>query len=182
MFRGLQVVEHACSAPSLLQGETLANIARDMDTQSYRVPLGVCAGIAPFNFPAMIPLWMFPLALMAGNTYVLKPSERVPGATMILMELLNEIQLPKGVVNVIHGAHQAVDFLCENPAVRALSFVGSDQAGEHIYKKGGSMVPLRKKEKFSCRGRRLTPTISRFPQARSTASACSATWARRTTA
>ena len=136
VFRGLQVVEHSCSVPSLIMGETMPNIAPDMDSYSYRVPLGVCAGIAPFNFPAMIPLWMIPLALMAGNTFVLKPSERVPGASMVLMELLNEVQLPPGVVNVIHGSHAAVDFLCEHPDVKALSFVGSDTAGKHIYRKG----------------------------------------------
>lgn len=136
VFRGIQVAEFANSAPTLLQGETLQGIGRHVDCYSYRVPLGVCAGIAPFNFPAMIPLWMIPLAIMAGNTFVMKPSERVPGATMILMELLNEIQLPKGVVNVIHGAHQAVDFICDNKDIRAISFVGSDQAGKYIYERG----------------------------------------------
>lgn len=136
VFRGLQVVEHACSAPSLLMGETTSNIARDMDSYSYRVPLGVCGGIAPFNFPAMIPLWMIPLAIAAGNTFVLKPSERVPGASIELVRLLQEIDLPAGVVNVIHGQHSAVDFLCENPDIKALSFVGSDVAGEHVYRKG----------------------------------------------
>ena len=84
----------------------------------------------------MIPLWMFPLAIMAGNTFVLKPSERVPGATMILMELLNQIDLPKGVVNVIHGAHESVDFICDNKDIRAISFVGSDKAGKYIYRRG----------------------------------------------
>ncbi|KAK4337067.1 hypothetical protein RND71_043763 [Anisodus tanguticus] len=117
-------------------GETLPAIGRNVDSYSYRVPLGVCGGIAPFNFPAMIPLWMFPLAIMAGNTFVLKPSERVPGATMILMELLQQVDLPKGVVNVIHGAHESVDFLCDNKDVKALSFVGSDVAGKYIYERG----------------------------------------------
>lgn len=84
----------------------------------------------------MIPLWMFPLAIMSGNTFVLKPSERVPGASMILMELLNEIELPKGVVNVIHGAHESVDFICENKDIKSISFVGSDKAGKYIYERG----------------------------------------------
>lgn len=136
VFRGLQVAEFACSAPSLMMGETLPGIGRHVDSYSLRLPLGVCAGIAPFNFPGMIPLWMFPLAIMAGNTFVLKPSERVPGASMILMELLNECNLPKGVVNVIHGAHESVDFICDNKDIKAISFVGSDQAGKYIYKRG----------------------------------------------
>lgn len=101
VMRGLQVVEHCCSAGSLMQGETMPGVAKDMDTLSYRLPLGVTAGIAPFNFPAMIPLWMFPMALIAGNTSIIKPSEKDPGATMMLMELLNEAGCPPGVVNVI---------------------------------------------------------------------------------
>lgn len=93
-------MEHSCAAGTLLQGESLQNISKDMDIVSYRLPLGVTAGICPFNFPAMIPLWMFPLALIAGNTMIIKPSERDPGATIMLMELLNEIGCPPGVVNV----------------------------------------------------------------------------------
>ncbi|KAJ3613261.1 hypothetical protein NHX12_019511 [Muraenolepis orangiensis] len=108
VFRGLQVVEHACGIPSLMLGETLPSLTKDMDTYTYRLPIGVCAGIAPFNFPAMIPLWMFPVGLMCGNTYLLKPSERVP----------------------------AVNFICDNPAIKAISFVGSNQAGEYIYERG----------------------------------------------
>ncbi|KAI1290454.1 putative methylmalonate-semialdehyde dehydrogenase [acylating], mitochondrial [Halotydeus destructor] len=136
VFRGLQVVEHACSVTSLQLGETLNNVARDMDTFSYRNPLGVCAGIAPFNFPAMIPLWMIPTAIVCGNTYVMKPSERVPGATTLLVELLQQAGVPKGVVNIIHGAQESVNFICDNPDIRAISFVGSDQAGKHIYERG----------------------------------------------
>jgi len=136
VLRGLQVVEHCCSVPSLQLGETLSGIAKDMDTLSYRIPLGVCAGITPFNFPAMIPLWMFPLALTCGNTYVIKPSERDPGACMMLMEMFNEAGAPKGVVNVIHGAHEAVNFICDHKDIRAISFVGSDQAGKYIYERG----------------------------------------------
>jgi malonate-semialdehyde dehydrogenase (acetylating)/methylmalonate-semialdehyde dehydrogenase len=135
VFRGLQVVEHCCSIPSLTQGESLAGIAKDMDTISYRLPLGVCGGIAPFNFPAMIPLWMFPVAITCGNTFVMKPSERDPGACMILVQLLKEAGVPDGVVNVIHGQHEAVNFICDDPAIRAVSFVGSDQAGKYIYER-----------------------------------------------
>ncbi|XP_026481942.1 probable methylmalonate-semialdehyde dehydrogenase [acylating], mitochondrial [Ctenocephalides felis] len=137
VLRGLQVVEHCCSITSLQMGETMQNIARDMDTHSYTLPLGVTAGITPFNFPAMIPLWMFPVATVCGNTSIIKPSERDPGATMMLMELLNEAGCPPGVVNVIHGAHDAVNFICDHPAIRAVSFVGSDQAGKYIYERAG---------------------------------------------
>jgi len=136
VLRGLQVVEHCCSIPSLQLGETLSGIAKDMDTLSYRIPLGVCAGICPFNFPAMIPLWMFPVALTCGNTYVIKPSERDPGACMMLVEMLMEAGAPKGVVNVIHGQHESVNFICDSPEIRAISFVGSDQAGRYIYERG----------------------------------------------
>jgi malonate-semialdehyde dehydrogenase (acetylating)/methylmalonate-semialdehyde dehydrogenase len=122
------VVEHCCSVTSLQLGETLPNISKDLDTFSFRLPLGVTAGITPFNFPAMIPLWMFPVAIVLGNTSVIKPSERDPGACMMLMELLNEAGCPPGVVNVIHGAHEAVSFICDNPDIKAISFVGSDQA------------------------------------------------------
>lgn len=137
VLRGLQVVEHCCSITSLQMGETVSNIAKDMDTYSYTLPLGVTAGICPFNFPAMIPLWMFPVAITVGNTSILKPSERVPGATMMLMELLNEAGCPPGVVNVIHGAHDTVNFICDHPAIKAVSFVGSDQAGKYIYERAG---------------------------------------------
>lgn len=101
VFRGYEVVEHACSVTSLNQGETLGNVARNVDIYSYRVPLGVCAGICPFNFPAMIPLWMYPLAITLGNTYVLKPSEKVAGTSEILINLLKESGVPDGVVNVV---------------------------------------------------------------------------------
>lgn len=136
VLRGLQVVEHACGVTSLQLGETLPSITKDMDTHSYRIPLGVCAGITPFNFPAMIPLWMFPLALVCGNTVVIKPSERDPGATMILMELLQQCGVPDGVVNVFHGTHDAVRFICDHPDIKAISFVGSDTAGKFIYERG----------------------------------------------
>jgi len=136
VFRGLEVVEHACSIPTIQMGETVENVGRNIDTYSYRQPLGVCAGVAPFNFPAMIPLWMFPLAVTCGNTFVLKPSERDPGASMILARLVREAGLPPGVFNIIHGTRDAVNFICDNPHIRAISFVGSDQAGKHIHARG----------------------------------------------
>jgi len=136
VIRGLQIVEHACSAASLQMGETMPGVTKDMDTYSVRTPLGVCAGITPFNFPAMIPLWMFPLANVCGNTYILKPSERDPGAAMMLARLAMDAGLPKGVLNIIHGTHDAVNFICDSPQIKAISFVGSDQAGEHIYQRG----------------------------------------------
>lgn len=100
-----EVVEHACSITSLMLGETLPSITKDMDTYTYRLPIGVCAGIAPFNFPAMIPLWMFPIGMVCGNTYLMKPSERVPGCTMLLAKLLQDAGAPDGTVNIIHGQH-----------------------------------------------------------------------------
>lgn len=131
--RGLQVVEFSSAITSLGNDHYLHGVAKNMDTYSFREPLGVCGGIAPFNFPAMIPLWMFPLAIVSGNTFVMKPSERVPGTTMILMDLLNRAGCPPGVVNVIHGQHEAVNFICDNPDIKAVSFVGSDRAGFHVH-------------------------------------------------
>lgn len=136
VLRGLQVVEHACSLTLMQMGSTLPGIAKDIDCSSYRVPLGVTAGITPFNFPAMIPLWMFPVAAACGNTMLLKPSEKDPGAAMILVDLAREAGFPDGVVNVIHGAHDSVNFICDHPEIRAISFVGSDQAGQYIYERG----------------------------------------------
>lgn len=131
--RGLQVVEFASSITSLGSDQYLHGVAKNMDTYSFRAPLGVCGGIAPFNFPAMIPLWMFPLAIVSGNTFLMKPSERVPGTTMILMDLLKRAGCPDGVVNVIHGQHEAVNFICDHPDIKAVSFVGSDKAGFHVH-------------------------------------------------
>merc|ERR1712158_208415 len=136
VMRGLQVVEQACSVTNLLIGENLVGVSKDMDLTCHRTPLGVCAGIAPFNFPAMIPLWMFPMALICGNTYIMKPSERDPAACMALVELLKEAGCPDGVVNVIHGQHDTVNFICDHPDIRAVSFVGGDAAGKHIYERG----------------------------------------------
>ena len=100
-----EVVEHTCSITSLMLGETLPSLTKDMDTYTFRLPIGVCAGIAPFNFPAMIPLWMFPVGLVCGNTYLLKPSERVPGCAMLLAKLLQDAGAPDGTLNIIHGQH-----------------------------------------------------------------------------
>jgi len=108
VFRGYEVVEHACSFGSLSMGETVENVAKNVDIYSYRAPLGVCAGICPFNFPAMIPLWMYPLAITLGNTYVIKPSEKVAGTTNILIDLLDMAGVPKGVVNVVQGGSETV--------------------------------------------------------------------------
>src|SRR2546430_3466029 len=123
--RGIEVVDFACGAPTLLQGRTLRDVSAGVDQDLYRYPLGVCAGIPPFNFPVMIPLWMFPLAVVAGNTYVLKPSERTPLGGLRLAELFLEAGFPEGVPNVVHGAKDAVDALTAHPDVRPISFVGS---------------------------------------------------------
>ncbi|XP_015376904.1 PREDICTED: probable methylmalonate-semialdehyde dehydrogenase [acylating], mitochondrial [Diuraphis noxia] len=134
--RGLQVVENCCNFTSSIMGESLPLVATDMDIHSYREPLGVTAGIAPFNFPAMIPLWMFPVAISCGNTFVIKPSERVPGNCMMLVEMLSEAGCPPGVVNIIHGSVDTVNFICDAPDIKAISFVGANTAGEHIYTRG----------------------------------------------
>ncbi|KAL0938998.1 methylmalonate-semialdehyde dehydrogenase [Colletotrichum truncatum] len=137
VLRGLQVAEAACGAPELLKGEVL-EVAKDMETRSYREPLGVVAAICPFNFPAMIPLWCIPIATVTGNTLILKPSERDPGAAMILAELVQKAGFPEGVVNVVHGAHKTVDFILEDPVIKAVSFVGGNKAGEYIFNKGSA--------------------------------------------
>lgn len=137
VLRGLQVVENACSVTSLMLGEILP-VSTDMDTYTIREPLGVVGGICPFNFPAMIPLWMFPLAIVTGNTFVIKPSERDPGAMMILAELANEVGIPPGVLNVVHGSVDTVNFICDEPAIKAISFVGSDKAGHYIHSRGSA--------------------------------------------
>jgi malonate-semialdehyde dehydrogenase (acetylating) / methylmalonate-semialdehyde dehydrogenase len=133
VFRGLEVVEHACSIGTLSLGEFAENVAGGIDTYFIRQPLGVCAGITPFNFPAMIPLWMFPMAIVCGNTFVLKPSEQDPMSTMMLVELAAEAGVPPGVLNVVHGGKEVVDALCTNSTIKAVSFVGSCHVGEHVY-------------------------------------------------
>ena len=131
--RGLEVVDLACSAPTLLKGDYSEQVAGGIDTYSLRQPVGVCAGITPFNFPAMVPLWMFPIALACGNTFILKPSERDPSAAVLLAELLAQAGLPAGVFNVVHGDVVAVDRLLEHPGVDAISFVGSTPVARHVY-------------------------------------------------
>jgi malonate-semialdehyde dehydrogenase (acetylating)/methylmalonate-semialdehyde dehydrogenase len=135
-FRGLENIEYACGIPTLLFGDTLENVARNVDCETMLQPLGVCAGITPFNFPAMVPLWMFPLALACGNTFILKPSEKVPLTAVILVELLEQAGLPKGVMNLVHGGRECVDALLAHPSVRALSFVGSTPIARYIYETG----------------------------------------------
>lgn len=136
VYRGLENVEYACGIPSLLMGDTLPNIARGVDCETLHQPLGVCAGITPFNFPAMVPLWMFPLALACGNTFVLKPSEKVPLSAVLLVRLLEQAGLPKGVLNLVHGGRESVDALLEHPDVKAISFVGSTPIAKYIYETG----------------------------------------------
>ncbi|KAJ4394675.1 aldehyde dehydrogenase (NADP(+)) ald6 [Gnomoniopsis smithogilvyi] len=137
VLRGLQVAEAACGAPELLKGELL-EVAKDMETRTYREPLGVTAAICPFNFPAMIPLWCIPIATVTGNTLVLKPSERDPGAAMILAELVQKAGFPPGVVNIVHGAHRTVNFILDHPSIKAISFVGGNKAGEYIFSRGSA--------------------------------------------
>jgi len=131
--RGIEVVDFACGAPTLLQGRTLRDVSGGVDQDLYRYPVGVCAGIPPFNFPVMIPLWMFPLAVVAGNTFVLKPSERTPLGGQRLAEIFLEAGFPEGVLNVVHGAREAVDALLSHPGVNAISFVGSAPVARHVY-------------------------------------------------
>jgi malonate-semialdehyde dehydrogenase (acetylating) / methylmalonate-semialdehyde dehydrogenase len=134
--RGIEVVEFACGIPSLLMGQSLPNIARGVDCETVRHPVGVCAGITPFNFPVMIPLWMIPVALACGNTFVLKPSEKVPLSAVRLGELLMESGLPAGVLNIVHGDRECVDALLAHPQVAAISFVGSTAVARHVYEIG----------------------------------------------
>jgi malonate-semialdehyde dehydrogenase (acetylating)/methylmalonate-semialdehyde dehydrogenase len=134
VIRGLEVVEFACGIPQLLKGEYSDAVGRDIDSWSLRQPVGVCAGITPFNFPAMVPLWMFPVAIACGNSFVLKPSEKDPGCPLRLAELLAEAGLPPGVFNVINGDREAVDTLLTDPRVEAVSFVGSTPVAEHVYR------------------------------------------------
>ena len=135
VWRGIEVVEYACGAVSMAMGETVENVAHGIDTYSLIQPIGVCAGITPFNFPAMVPLWMFPLAVACGNTFVLKPSEQDPMTPNRLMELLAQAGAPEGLVQVVHGGKEQVDALLEHPDVRAVSFVGSAPVAKRIYRK-----------------------------------------------
>lgn len=131
--RGLECVEFACGVSSLMMGETVEHVGADVDGWSTRHPLGVCVGITPFNFPLMVPLWMFPVAIACGNTFVLKPSERVPRSAVRLLELVHEAGLPAGVMNLVHGTKDVVDQLLTDPRVKAVSFVGSSPVAKYIY-------------------------------------------------
>jgi malonate-semialdehyde dehydrogenase (acetylating)/methylmalonate-semialdehyde dehydrogenase len=131
--RGIEMVEFACGIPSLLMGESIENIARGIDCDTIRQPLGVCVGITPFNFPAMVPLWMYPVALVCGNTFVLKPSEKVPLTAIKIVRLLEQAGLPKGVLNLVHGGRDCVDALLTHPKVKAVSFVGSTPIAKYIF-------------------------------------------------
>ncbi|CAM4218681.1 CoA-acylating methylmalonate-semialdehyde dehydrogenase [Paenibacillus typhae] len=134
--RGIECVEFAAGAPTLMMGRQLPDIATGIESGMYRYPIGVIGGITPFNFPMMVPCWMFPLAIACGNTFVLKPSERTPLLAARLVELLEQAGLPKGVLNVVNGAHDVVNGLLEHPGVKAISFVGSQPVAEYVYKKG----------------------------------------------
>jgi malonate-semialdehyde dehydrogenase (acetylating) / methylmalonate-semialdehyde dehydrogenase len=131
--RGIEVVEFACGIPHLLKGEYSENVGTQVDTHTLRQPVGVCAGITPFNFPVMVPLWMFPMAIACGNTFILKPSEKVPSASIRMAELFKEAGLPDGVFNVVHGDKVAVDGLLTHAGVSAISFVGSTPIAKYIY-------------------------------------------------
>ena len=134
VIRGLEVVEFACGVPHLLKGSFTENVGREVDSHSLRQPIGVCAGITPFNFPAMVPMWMFPLAIACGNSFILKVSEKVPSTALRLAELLSEAGLPDGILNVVNGDREAVDTLLTHPLVAAVSFVGSTPVAEHIHR------------------------------------------------
>src|SRR5688500_15845171 len=134
--RGIEVVEFACGIPQLLKGEFSRNVGPEIDSYSDRQPLGVVAGITPFNFPAMVPLWMYPVAIACGNTFVLKPSERDPSAPMLIHELFKEAGFPDGVLNVVHGDKEAVDAILDHPDIKAVSFVGSTPIAQYVYTRG----------------------------------------------
>jgi malonate-semialdehyde dehydrogenase (acetylating)/methylmalonate-semialdehyde dehydrogenase len=131
--RAIQMVEVVCGMPSLMMGDSLENVAKGIDSQTIRQPLGVCAGITPFNFPAMVPMWMFPFAIACGNSFILKPSEKVPLTPTRTAELFEEAGVPKGVFNLIHGDRVVVDALLKHPLIRAVSFVGSTPVAKHVY-------------------------------------------------
>jgi malonate-semialdehyde dehydrogenase (acetylating) / methylmalonate-semialdehyde dehydrogenase len=138
VLRGIECVEFAAGAPTLMMGTQLPDIASGVESGMYRYPIGVIGGITPFNFPMMVPCWMFPLAIACGNTFILKPSERTPLLANRLAELFEEAGLPKGVLNIVHGAHDVVNGILENPDVKAVSFVGSQPVAEYVYKTGAA--------------------------------------------
>lgn len=132
LSRGLEVLEHACSMSTITMGETQMNVSKGIDTYSFKIPLGVTTGVAPFNFPAMIPLWMFPIALATGNTFILKPSERTPSAALLMAKLTQQVNLPKGVLQMVNGDFTMTQMMCHHPDVKAVSFVGGNNAGMYI--------------------------------------------------
>lgn len=134
--RGIEIVEFCCGVPHLLKGESLPQIADELDAMTTREPIGVCAGITPFNFPAMVPLWMYPMAIMCGNTFILKPSEKVPLTPVRIGELLTEAGVPEGVFNIVHGGKEAVDAILTHPKIASVSFVGSTRVAKHVYELG----------------------------------------------
>lgn len=138
ILRGIQMVEVACGMPSLMMGESLQNIAKDIDCTATRRPLGVFAGITPFNFPAMVPFWFWPFAVASGNTYVLKPSERVPLTQMFIFDLIQKAGFPKGVINMVHGGVEAVNAICDHKDIKGISFVGSTAIAKHVYTRGNN--------------------------------------------
>ena len=154
LTRGLEVVEFACGIPQVLKGEFTENVGTDIDSWSIRQPLGVCAGITPFNFPAMVPMWMFPMAIACGNTFVLKPSEKDPSCSIRLAELLKEAGLPDGVFNIINGDKEVVDAILINKDIKAVSFVGSTPIAKYIYENAAKnekrVQALRRSKKSLC--------------------------------
>lgn len=136
--RGIENVEHACGIPTLMMGQTLEDVAAGIDCQYFRQPLGVCAAITPFNFPAMVPLWFWPYAIACGNTFILKPSEQVPLTAALLVKLAAEAGLPPGVLNLVHGGREAVDAILDHPGIEAVSFVGSSPVARHVYTKAAA--------------------------------------------
>ena len=133
LTRGLEVVEYACGIPQMLKGEFTENVGKNVDSWSLRQPLGICAGITPFNFPAMVPMWMFPMAIACGNTFILKPSEKDPSCSMRLAEIFKEAGLPDGVFNIVNGDKEVVDAIINNKNISAVSFVGSTPIAKYIY-------------------------------------------------
>jgi malonate-semialdehyde dehydrogenase (acetylating)/methylmalonate-semialdehyde dehydrogenase len=138
LARGIDVVDFACGIPHLLKGEYSRNVGPEIDSWSDRQPLGVVAGITPFNFPAMVPMWMYPVAIACGNTFILKPSERDPSTSMLIWDLFQEAGFPSGVLNVVHGDKKVVDAILDHPDIKAVSFVGSTPVAEHVYRRGSA--------------------------------------------
>jgi malonate-semialdehyde dehydrogenase (acetylating)/methylmalonate-semialdehyde dehydrogenase len=134
--RGIEVIEFCCGIAHLSKGESVPQLADELDAVTMREPIGVCAGITPFNFPAMVPLWMYPMAIACGNTFILKPSEKVPLTAVRMAELFQQAGLPDGVINVVHGGREVVDALCSHPKIAAVSFVGSTRVAKHVYELG----------------------------------------------